>query len=698
VPAPRTWPLSALLASALLAGCSSPPAPAYPSAVQAAEDAAYDVLRQHGASSLGIAIVNRSGLAWTRSFGLADVATGTPPTPETRFGIGSVSKMFAAVAVMQLAERGLVELEAPLVRYLPGFRMEDPRYDRITVRMLLDHSSGIAGTTFRSGFTFTPVGDYPQQLLETLSHERLKADPGRLAVYCNDGFTLVEALVAAVTGKTYSDHVQAEILEPLGMVHSAFPVAPFPEGSYARAYLAGELQPQDFTNLYASGGLYTTPTDLAAFARVFLDGGVVAGHRVLGEASVERMAVDQTADTFDPVHARSGAYGLGWDTVTVPSLAALGIPGWTKNGGSFFYAAQLLVAPRDGLAVVVMGTTDRGFDPLGVAERVLLRALVDAGRIPAYPAPLPAVAAPEAPVPDGLLASMAGLYAMHQGIRELRAEADGSLSLVAVVPPGLAPDVVGLRYRTDGWFTAASNPLESYRVVDGEGTPYLAKRTVVGPGTVLDEMAMAERVRGTDGGLSPAWEARVGRRWLVVNEHPASQLLARDAVPVLAVSTLPSLPGRIVVLSPLLGHAQTLDPSGSDVTARMMLAIPTNNGRDLNDLDVVPAGGEEWVRWGGFLGRPLETVPVLPSSASSRVDVGPEGHGEWRGVDPGGGAATVSIAGAHAWRLYDSGFGPLGSGGASGSAVLPAGSGPGWLLVYGAAGSSVGVTVTPAAP
>lgn len=130
-------------------------------------------------------------------------------------------------------------------------------------------------------------------------------------------------------------------------------LAPFPDGAYARAYRNGIAQPQEFANEHASGGVYTTPTDLAAFARVFLMGGMVDGTRVLSPQSVEEMGLDQTQGSFNPAPATALAYGLGWDTVTDSALASVGVRGWSKNGGIVHYGAQILVAPREGLAVVV---------------------------------------------------------------------------------------------------------------------------------------------------------------------------------------------------------------------------------------------------------------------------------------------------------------------------------------------------------
>ena len=678
--------LAALLASC--SGSSTPASAGYPAAIQEGQDAAYEVLRQGDATSLGIALVTRDRVVWAESFGLADIAVVSPPGARTMFGIGSVSKMFAAVAVMQLVERGMVDLDAPLVRYLPGFRMAIPGSDAITVRMLLDHASGIPGTTFRNGFTTAAVPGYAGQVVTALQDERLKAPPGHMSVYCNDGFTLVEALVEAVTGESYAGYVRAHVLEPLGMGHSSFPLGPFPEGSYAKVYRTGVVQPQEYTNLLASGGLYTTPTDMAAFARAFLNGGVP----ILAESSVREMAVDQTPGTFNPAPSRTMAYGLGWDSVVAPGLQEVGVEGWTKNGGSFFYGAQLLVAPLEGLAVVVMGTNGDGYDPLAIAQRVLLRALAETGRIPYFPGPLPPLASPEASAPDGLVASIAGVYAAHDRILELRPEPDGTVALLAFDGSGFAPTAHGLRYREDAWFTSRELPLVSYRVVEGGGTRYLVTRRPMGDRSYLDQLLVGQSVRGP-GALSAAWSGRVGRHWLVANESPDSQLFLLGGSPLFSVTATPELPGLVIAVPSLLPGPQVLDPSTGDSVARMMLVIPGGASRDLNDLDVEVREGEEWVRWGNYLNRPLETVPVLPPGSTTGVPTGPEGYGEWRAVSVGALPVTVTVSGARAWRAFGSDLEPLANGGAQGDVTVPPGTGILYLLLYGTPGGSIGVGV-----
>ena len=120
------------------------------------------------------------------------------------YGIASVSKMLATVATMKLVDQGLVSLDAPFAHYVPSFTMLSPGYRDVTVRMLLDHSSGFPGSAYGDANTSVYYPGYLQEVMDTLAQSRLKYTPGFMSVYCNDGFTMIEALVPAVTGKSYA--------------------------------------------------------------------------------------------------------------------------------------------------------------------------------------------------------------------------------------------------------------------------------------------------------------------------------------------------------------------------------------------------------------------------------------------------------------------------------------------------------------
>ena len=701
-----TFFLASVTAFFLVSCGSNSSQPAYDAAIQEGQTAAQELITQ-GASAVAIALVDDKRIIWSQRFGLADRDTGQMPTDSTMFGTGSVSKMLATIAVMKLVDRGAVDLDTPLVTYLPAFRMAAAGYEKITVRMLLNHSSGFPGTDYRNAVISSPVPGYLDQVLQTLSMSRLKAPPGYMSVYCNDGFTVTEALVEAMSGKSYVQFVQDEILTPLGMANTRYPLRAFPAGSYAKAYAKGAAKPQEFVNLFASGGAYSTADDLARIAMMFLNGGRVGTTRILSGASVAEMAKDQTIGSFDPIHNNSFAYGLGWDSVSQPGLGAVGFNGWAKGGDSNDYHAALVVSPQAQLGMVVLADSGPGSPrAIAVAERVLLRALNENRRIAAFPSPLLSIVPPVAPVPDGLLAAIAGEYAQGSLIMQLQPRPDGSLLLSLRSDAGWTPISPGppLKYRSDGWFASDQEPLAAFKVVDadllGLPTQYILSRTPAGYGHYLDYNVVAQRVRRRSGNLSAAWRARLSLTWLAVNENP-DELAWNDMDPRLRLATVPNLEGLIVVRwhsetpPPAAGYtdAHIVDASGSDTVATMMLIIPQTVGRDLDDLDIVQRDGAEWTRFGSYMHQPLASVPVLPRGATEAVTIGPEGYAQWRAVASDVTPVQFTITTTGAWHLYDPAFTSLTNGKGNAVVFLPAGKGLGYLTLFGDPGQIITVAV-----
>lgn len=677
----------------LLVGCNdddNDPAPLnYAETIVDGRVAVRQALVDTDTPSASVVLIDGDRIVWSETFGYIDKATLTAPSPTTMYGIGSVSKVFAAMAAMKLVDQGKIDLDAPLVQYLPDFRMAAPEYPQITVRMLLNHSAGFGGTDYRNGFTNAPVPGYAAQVLESLATQRLKHLPGEMAVYCNDCLTMIEPLVAAVSGRSYTQFVADEILAPLGMTHSRFALEPFPAGSFAPGYTGDRADPQEYTNAYATGGLYSTPNDMARLAMMFMNGGRLGDVRVLSASSVAEMGSDQTRNLlFNPIPTFH--WGLGWDGVAQPGLAAVGVTAWHKNGGTLTYGSEFFVAPNERLAVMVTGASVK-FSVGQLAERIMLHALAERGSIPAVPTPLPDTPQPKQPATDADLAAIVGDYAQFEALLRIEALPDRSLK-ISMYSNGVWTEIANdLERRIDGSFSSDAAPNVAYRTFDGEGRHYLVARRPVGLGHYLAEIPFGQQVQPA-APLSTAWQARVGQRWLVVNEDAQSiPLVQGTSPPRFALDVVDGLPGYLFATAIHTG-SQIVDPAGSDTLARMFLKIPVNFGRDLNDVVIETRDGEEWVRYGSTLFRPQASVPVLPVGDSA-VAIGGEGFAEWRKLSVGG---TVAIAGASAWKLYDADLKLLASGLGNGSvSTAPAGA---YLMVYGASDTAItAITVTLAA-
>ncbi|MFC5497652.1 serine hydrolase domain-containing protein [Caenimonas terrae] len=668
-----------LLAPGLLYGCGGGGAAPtdYSSTRSQGRAAILKALAEHHGPSASVALVDRGQVVWAEAFGVIDKATQQPPTTDTMFGIGSVSKMISTIATMVLVDRQLVELDAPLTQYVSDFRMASPDSARITVRMLLNHSSGFPGTEYRNSTTEVPMAGYARQTEQTLATARLKHAPGEMAVYCNDGFAIAELVVAAATGKPYVQFVQDEILTPLRMEHSGFTLTVFPVGSYAPGYRDDVKQPLEVLNCYGGGGLYSTPSDMARVAMMLINGGELDGQRILSPGAVAEMARDQTASLpFNPVP--SMRFGLGWDGVTQGGLQAVGVTTWHKNGGSVFYGSELFVAPQEQMAVFITATST-SYNAAGVAETILLHALADRGRIAGMPALLPNTPLPERTPTAADMAAIAGWYGRHDMLLRIDAQPDRTLAMLVDDQGQWRQRSAGLKLRADGTWSADAAPHLAWHTITADGRRYLVMRSTPGYGHVEEDLLYGQAM-APQAPLSAAWQARAGRTWLTVNEHP----LAIEQPLSVGLHAVPDLPGYVVT-----DRGQIVDPSGDDTRARMCLKIPILAGTDLNDVVVDMRNGQEWLRLGSALSRPQATVPAL-AAGSHTATIGAEGYGEWFRLPASG---TVSVANSVSWKVLDADLTQRAAGKGSGSSALPGSGDAAYLLVYGAPGAGVGVTV-----
>lgn len=646
-------------------------------------------------TAVSVALVDDERILWTEAFGSIDRTRGVTPTTQTLFCSASCSKVIAATAAMILVDRGVMELDAPLVRYMADFRMADGEPWRdITVRMLLNHSSGLPGVHFPNVLTVMPCQGYAAQVRDMLAAERLKHAPGEMAVYGSDGFMLIELLIAALTGQTYTGFVEQEILEPLKMSHSRFSQAPFHPGDFAPALdETGRPEPQEYANIYSSG-LFSTPGDLARLAMMFINGGRLGDRRILSEAAVAEMGRDQTVNLpFNPITDHHAHFGLGWDGVHQGGLAAAGVKAWHKAGDADHYHSYFIVAPDERLAVVVMVTNRMGIGSIAIhlAERILLHALAERGSITHIPAPLEPADLPAISVNDGELAAITGIYASSYGLQRLDACADHTLTFSNFINDQWQPTLEGLRLRQDGRFVADSCPGSSYRGFVAAGRRYLAVRVPGGMGRYEMELPVGQELPPASP-LSARWRTRIGRRWVTTNEPYSAFLALGRQPPLITLAKIPGLEGYLAVSLRTAGFdlMQIVYPGESDSVARMCLKIPIDNGWGLSDLVIEEREGEECLLWCGTRYRPLETVPTLEPGRNT-VTIGPEGLGEWFRWSA---TSPLTLTGARSWYLYNAEF-DLKDWGMGEKTVVGDVDDGAYLLLYGAPDTAITLTVQP---
>jgi CubicO group peptidase (beta-lactamase class C family) len=336
---------------------------------------------RHPAVGLAVGVVRDGALAGFCGQGLADVAAGTPVTEDTVFRVASVTKTFTAVAVMQLWERGLVDLDAPANRYLRAYRLVPARagFRPATVRHLLTHTAGIREVLHPSGLLrprdlgeTVPLGrPLPSLATWYRGSLRVDAEPGARWCYTNHGFATLGQLVEDVTGEPLARHLRDHVFEPLGMnatdlVRSGRVAAHLATGYELRA--GGARPVADYEVVTAGGGAAcSSPADMARYVAALLGGGANRHGRVLEPATLAAM--------FAPHHQpdpRVPGFGLGFFRADLGGHLAVEHDGILPG-----FDAQLLLAPDDGVGILAFANGARGgLHWLGPETGGLLRRLL----------------------------------------------------------------------------------------------------------------------------------------------------------------------------------------------------------------------------------------------------------------------------------------------------------------------------------
>ena len=553
-------------------------------------------------------------------------------TDDILYGVGSVSKIYTTVAVLQLAEKHRLSLDAPVTRYLKDFKMADPRYKDITVRMLLNHSSGIMGTGLGGAMLFGEADTSATDgLLESLSTQRLVADPGAYSVYCNDGFTLAELVVEAVSGLDFMDYVDKYILDPIGLDDTFAPGGDFDVSRLAKTYRGDDTRalPADSLNAIGAGGIYATASDLAAF------GGALTGTELLSQSSLDAMAYPEYSrgiwpeDTLDSL-----AYGLGWDNMEWYPFCQSDIQALVKGGDTLYYHAGLVVLPEHDMAAAVVSSGGVSTYNEMVANQLLIAALAKEGVsvdeiIPALPAAEPAA------MPADLLKN-AGYYGSTSAQYQVSLTEDGKLTMHYLNYPTTIPDQT-FTYHSDGTFRDATGTAYMSFVKEENGQVYLYQKTVSGlPGLGALPVSNYAAVKLPDNSLTPevqaAWDDILTMGVLPMDEPYNSQTYA--ALADSAAGETPELvPGY-------MGSMRIVDAA----TALFEIQLPGVGGRDGLDYHVEDRDGVTWIIARGSAYMDASAVPELfTGSGTSYTTVQEDGYARWYTVGDSAAGKTMTV-------------------------------------------------------
>lgn len=314
-------------------------------------------LRQFNGTVL---VADASGVVFKRGYGYANFEWQILNTPDVRFRLGSITKQFTSMVVMQLVGEGKIKLDGKVTDYLPDYRKDTG--DRVTIKHLLNHTSGIPSYTSQPGF-FAEVSRDPYKVAEFVKKYAsgdLEYEPGAKWAYNNSGYFLLGAIIEKVTGKPYAEVLQERIFTPLGMKSSGYdlsaPILPKRASGYQLAGGTYVNAPYlDMSIPYAAGSLYSTVEDLYTWDRALY--------------TDKLLRDDLKQQLFTPTLQN---YGFGWSIRNAKLDDGKTEVGTIRhNGGINGFSTVLVRVPEKKELVVLLDNTSRGDKLDGLAVGIL---------------------------------------------------------------------------------------------------------------------------------------------------------------------------------------------------------------------------------------------------------------------------------------------------------------------------------------
>ncbi|MBN1550902.1 serine hydrolase [bacterium] len=308
---------------------------------------------------LSLGLVQDNEIIYAREFGVQNLKTLTTVSFDTLFCMASVSKPFVATAIMQLVEKGEIDLDIPIIQYLPYFEIDDDRYQQITPRQILSHTSGMPDLT---ELEYIELWKYPEyddsaseRFVKGLRKKKLVADPGERFHYSNIAYNVLGHLIAKVTGISFERYMKEHILVPAGMPHSTYLIEEIPKELMAVPHLRapGAMVNPIYPYHRADGpssNLHSSAREMCQWCKICLELSNSTVWNILNPDHFETM--------WTPAIKRGGLSineftGLGWNLGTYKGEKTI-----SHMGGAAGFNSFLVILPVKSRAAVAMFNTE----------------------------------------------------------------------------------------------------------------------------------------------------------------------------------------------------------------------------------------------------------------------------------------------------------------------------------------------------
>lgn len=327
-----------------------------------------------------LALIKDGNIVLEKGYGFRDLATHAPVTTATLFNIGSISKSFTALGIAQLVDQQRVDLDAPVMRYIPNLQLSDPQAAQaITLRQLLSHTSGLsADEQWPSQVPPTREG-----IVGEFASMPITARPGTRFQYCSRCIVLAAYALERITGQSWEVYSRAQIFEPLGMTTASFGLFGLERApDRARPYRHDPVLDQVpvpwgrlryLEPLAPGGGIYANVDQMAHYALLQIGDGTISGHRLVSAHMMEELHRPEIAvgeDWTPAARAENLHYALGWFTADEQGVHLI-----YHNGGSPGFRATIILVPSSKAGVVIL-TNGESNSFIDVARRSLIEQLL----------------------------------------------------------------------------------------------------------------------------------------------------------------------------------------------------------------------------------------------------------------------------------------------------------------------------------
>lgn len=501
---------------------------------------------------------------------------------DTLSTIASISKVFATTAVLQLADEGKVDIDKPVTEYLPDFRMADSRYKDITVRMLMNHSSGLMGTTAADFMLFEDRDAAPHDLLlSRLKNQRLKADPGDFGAYCNDGFTLLELITEEVSGESFTDYIEKHICQPLGMEQTGTVWNAFQTDEQVPTYFGKVHFGNDYCMAIGSGGILSTAPELCTFGTAFFKGNT----KLLSEEAKSEMNLSYARAQYED------GFGLGWDIVDYPDYSSAGVQVVSKGGDIQSQHGELLVAPDEKISVAVLSSGGSSTVDNLFGQALMDIALRQKGIEIHHSQPTEVETLAE--IPESCL-SHAGLYTSGSSILQVSFPDRKYMEIKDLSSE--KESVSEYLYTADDRFVLMDGKISSGKAVQDKSQQFLSFRKRNGRDYICQDILTEQGALGTIQGsnyyaqrlpenkvssdVQKSWDDRNNQKYYLYSEKYSST--SYMAEPYIEIKTIPDA----------MGYVNSLQIKDS-THAESILQMP--GGRDQSDYELRQENGAEFL-------------------------------------------------------------------------------------------------------